>query len=110
MPASWDTKWGSRRVRHDPPTLAEALAAAQGLTDEPQGQIEIAANLMGVGVAEAKAEMQKLAPDRRATRLVEAPGRDKGTRTVVVERKASRRMIGKPSLGQPQGAISLARR
>lgn len=95
MSATWNTKWGTRRVRHDPPTLAEAIAAAQGLTDDLQGQIQIAAGLMGVSVVEAKAELQKLAPDRRATRLVAATSRDKGTRTVVVERKASRRIIAK---------------
>jgi hypothetical protein len=94
MSTTWNTKYGSRRVRHDPPTLAEAIAAAQGLTDDLQGQIQIAADLMGVTLAEAKAEMQKLSPDRRAIRLVAAPSKE-GTRTVIVERKASRRMIGK---------------
>ena len=94
MSVTWTTKYGTRRVRYDPPTLAEAIAAAQGLTDEVAGQIEIAAELMGVPAATVKAEMQRLAPDRRATRLVAAPSRD-GTRTVVVERKASRRMIAK---------------
>lgn len=92
MSATWTTKYGKRRVRHDPPTLAEAIAAAQGFIDDVQGQVQIAAELMGVSVAEAKAEMQKLAPDRRATRLVAAPSRD-GTRTVIVERKASRRVV-----------------
>jgi len=94
MSATWNTKYGTRRVRHDPPTLAEAIAAAQGLTDDLPGQIEIAAGLMGVSAAEVKAEMQRLAPDRRATRLVSAPSRE-GARTVVVERKASRRVIAK---------------
>ena len=98
---TWDTKWGSRRVRNDPPTLAEAIAAAQGLTDDQQGQIAIAAELMGVSVAQAKAEMLKLAPDRRATRLVAAPARDKGTRTVVVERKTSRRVLSKDLMARP---------
>lgn len=111
MSATWDTKWGPRRVRNDPPTLAEAIAAAQGLTDDLQGQIAIAADLMGVPVAEAKAEMQKLAPDRRISRIVSAPARDKGIRTVVVERKASRRVIAKDVTGrQLSGAASLAKR
>ena len=94
MSATWNTKYGTRRVRHDPPTLAEAITAAQGLTDDLHDQVEIAASLMGVSPAEVKAEMQRLAPDRRATRLVSAPSRE-GTRTVVVERKASRRVIAK---------------
>lgn len=92
MSASWNTKYGPRKVRHDPPTLSEAIAAAQGLTDDPAGQIEIAADLMGVAGAEVRAEMQKLMPDRRTTRLVAAPSRDKGVRTVVVEKKTSRRV------------------
>jgi hypothetical protein len=100
MSATWNTKYGSRRVRYDPPTLAEALAAAQGFTDDLSGQLQIAAELMGVSVAEAKAEMQKLSPDRRTTRLVSAPARD-GMRTVVVERKASRRVLAKTAPATP---------
>ena len=92
MSATWNTKYGTRRVRHDPPTLAEAIAAAQGLTDDAPGQIEIAAQLMGVTGAEVRAEMQKIMPDRRVTRLVSTPSRDKSVRTVVVEKKTSRRV------------------
>ena len=95
MSASWNTKWGTRKVRHDPPTLSEAIAAAQGLSDDAAEQAEIAAGLIGMPVAEVKAEIQKLAPDRRAVRLVTAPSRDKGVRTVIVERKASRRVIAR---------------
>ena len=40
---TWKTKYGSRRVRHDPPTLEEAIIAAQGLTDSVSAQVEIAA-------------------------------------------------------------------
>ena len=94
MSATWNTKYGSRRVRQDPPTLAEAIAAAQGLTDDVQGQVQIAAGLMGVTLDEAKSEMQKLAPDRRAIRMVTAPSKE-GPRTVIVERKASRRLVAK---------------
>ena len=104
MPVTWMTKYGARRVRHDPPTLAEAIAAAQGLTDDPQGQMQIAAELMGAPLAEVKAEMQKLSPDRRVTRIVSAPARD-GVRTVIVERKASRRLVAKgPAVAWRAGA------
>ena len=92
MSVTWNTKWGTRRVRQDPPTLAEAVAAAQGLTDDADQQIEFAATLMGVDVAEARAEAKKLASDRRATMTVVAPTRDRGARTIVVERRTSRRM------------------
>ncbi len=94
MSVTWMTKYGARRVRHDPPTLAEAIVAAQGLTDDPQGQLQIAADLIGAPLAEVKAAMQKLNVDRRSTRIVSAPARD-GVRTVVVERKTSRRLGAK---------------
>ncbi|MGD0634072.1 MAG: hypothetical protein ABSA13_07320 [Beijerinckiaceae bacterium] len=100
MSTTWNTKYGTRRVRHDPPTLSEAIAAAQDLTDDPAAQIEIAAGLMDVPLDEVKLEMQKLAPpERRVTRTVTitAPARDKdhAPRTVIVERKASRRVIAR---------------
>lgn len=108
MSETWMTKYGSRKVRHDPPTLAEAIAAAQGLTDDFAGQIQIAADLMGANPADVKAEMQRLSPDRRATRLVSAPSRE-GARTVVVERKASRRVIAKSAMAG-EGPSSIAGR
>lgn len=95
MTASWNTKWGPRKIRHDPPTLTEAIAAAQDLSNDPAEQAEIAAGLIGAPVADVRVEMQKMTPDRRAVRLVTTPGRDKGLRTVVVERKASRRVIAR---------------
>ena len=97
MSATWQTKYGSRRVRHDPPTLAEALSAAEGLTDDQEQQAIIAAELMGVPAIEGKAELKGLAPDhRRSTLTMVAPMRDKGARTIVVERKASRRFLTPP--------------
>ena len=92
MSANWNTRWGKRRVRHDPPTLAEALVAAQGLTDDGDQQIELAAMLMGVDVDEAKTEAARLASHRRSTVTI-ASTRDNGLRTIVVERRTSRRLI-----------------
>ena len=37
----WETKDGKRRVRRDPPTIEEAVVAAQGLTPELKEQIEL---------------------------------------------------------------------
>jgi len=51
MSEVWNTKYGPRRVRFDPPTLNEAIAAARGLTDELQLQAEIAASLMDLPCA-----------------------------------------------------------
>jgi hypothetical protein len=90
MADSWDTKYGSRRVRHDPPTLDEAVAAAQGLSDELNEQIEIAAGLMDLPVELVRAEVLKSASPRHAARVVTATGREGAGRTVIVERKTRR--------------------
>jgi hypothetical protein len=41
MSEVWDTKDGRRRVRRDPPTIEDAVLAAQGLTDDIDGQVDI---------------------------------------------------------------------
>jgi hypothetical protein len=47
MGTTWKTKWGARRVRKDPPTIEEALIAAESLTSDLAQRVEIAASLMG---------------------------------------------------------------
>lgn len=91
MSTTWNTKYGPRRVRHDPPTLKEAIIAAQGLTDQLQEQIEIAAGLMDLPIETVRAEVMKAAPPRNAARIVAPPNREGTTRSVIVERKVSRR-------------------
>eukprot|EP01037_Dinobryon_pediforme_P032230 gene32230-37074_t len=94
MAAGWNTKYGSRRVRYDPPVLAEAIEAAKGLTDDPEGQAEIAAQLMDLPVAEVRAEIAKLAAEARKSRTltITAPRRGGQTKAVVVERRS----VGRP--------------
>src|SRR5258708_36793223 len=46
MSEVWKTKYGPRRVRRDPPTVTEAVAAARGLTADLQEENEVAASLM----------------------------------------------------------------
>ena len=94
MAAGWNTKYGSRRVRHDPPVLAEAIAAAEGLTDDPAGQAEIAAQLMDMPVEAVRAEMAKMAAEAKKTRTltINAPRRGGQTKAVVVERRS----VGRP--------------
>ncbi len=93
MSNTWNTKYGTRRVRHDPPTLKEAIVAAQGLTDQLQEQIEIAAALMDLPVETVRAEFQKETPNRIAGRIVTPMTREAGARTVIVERKIARRVV-----------------
>jgi hypothetical protein len=61
MSENWNTKYGPRRVRRDPPTLEEAIFAAIGITDDQSAQAEIAASLMGLPVDAVTAEVKKVA-------------------------------------------------
>ena len=100
----WKTKYGPRRVRRDPPTVAEAVAAARGLTDNVQEQIEIAASLMNVPPDQVKPEVLKAATSRKEASTVAFVGRPGAPRTVVVERVPSRR----PTAGKPDVRKGLA--
>ena len=61
MSEDWNTKYGTRRVRRDPPTLDEAIFAAIGITDDQEAQAEIAASLMGLPIESVLAEVKKVA-------------------------------------------------
>lgn len=65
------------RVRHDPPTLLEAAVAAQGFTDDPEHQAEIAAQLMGAPLDAARAAVAE------AARIAAAEAREAARRTIV---------------------------
>ena len=92
MSADWNTKYGTRRVRHDPPTLDEAIFAAIGITDDQAQQAEIAAALMGMPLDVVQAEVKKQARSNSritATRVI--AGEQGAQRSVVVERRTVRR-------------------
>jgi hypothetical protein len=86
----WETKDGRRRVRQDPPTLEEAVLAAQGLTEELAEQIEIVASLMEVSAEEARSAVLRLGQRKDVSRMTIA-GRVGAPRAVVVERRITRR-------------------
>jgi hypothetical protein len=92
---AWNTKYGPRRVRHDPPTIAEAIAAARDIAeDDKDAQVEIAASLMGVSREQVLAELAKLAPQPKvASSVTFTTTRTGMQRAVVVERKPARRII-----------------
>jgi hypothetical protein len=90
MSEVWDTKDGRRRVRRDPPTVEEAVLAAQGLTEQPGEQIEIVASLMEVSADEARSAVLRVGQRKDFNRLTVA-GRAGAPRAVVVERRAPRR-------------------
>lgn len=56
MALTWNTKYGRRRVKHEPPTIAEAIAAAAGLTDDHDEQVRIAAGLLNMPVEAVRSE------------------------------------------------------
>jgi len=84
----WDTKDGKRRVRRDPPTVEEAVIAAQGLTDELKEQAEIVAALMEIPIEEARGVVLRMGQRKDVNRVTVA-GRV-GPRAVVVERRTPR--------------------
>jgi hypothetical protein len=92
MSEDWNTKYGPRRVRRDPPTLEEAIFAAVGITDDQEAQAEIAAALMGLPFEEVLAEVKKAARPvlgRSTTRVI--AGEQGAQRSIVVERRVVRK-------------------
>jgi hypothetical protein len=94
----WETKDGRRRVRRDPPTVEEAVLAAQGLTDEMSEQTEIVASLMQISAEEARGAVLRLGQRKDVERVTIAarasrPGQMAAPRAVVVERRTVRRPL-----------------
>jgi hypothetical protein len=83
-------EWRSRRTRHEPPVLDEAIAAAQCLTDHVDIQIEITAQLIGLPEDEIRQAVLQAAARSRAPRAFSTPDRKNTTRVVVVERRSPR--------------------
>ena len=96
MSEVWDTKDGRRRVRRDPPTLEDAVLAAQGLTDDVDGQIEIVMSLMQVSAEEARGAILKMGQRKDTSRFTIA-GAAGAPRAVVVERRLSRAAALRPT-------------
>jgi hypothetical protein len=100
MSTTWNTKYGKRRVRHDPPTLEEAISAARDLTDDLDQQAEIAAGLMDRPLDEVRAVLAKTpVPRKSAVTVAFTGGRTGAPRAVVVERKPTRRLMTARGLG-----------
>ena len=98
MEEIWDTKDGRRRVRRDPPTIDEAVLAAQGLTDEVSEQTDIVASLMHISADEARGAVLRLVQPKNTARLTitsrsSRPGQASTPRAVVVERRVTRRPV-----------------
>jgi hypothetical protein len=96
MNTVWNTKWGRRRVRKEPPTMEEALIAAEALTVDPTQKAEIAASLIGAPIEDVKAFAARQAAQSRGRSTLVA-GR---TRAVVVEYKRPRTIRPVAPLGR----------
>ena len=92
MGVTWKTKYGLRRVRvTPPPTIEDALFAAEGLTPSLEQQIQFAAGLMGVPVEQARLEAQRSVAQRRLAPSTSS--RLRGTTApVAIVRKSPRRL------------------
>jgi hypothetical protein len=92
----WNTEYGPRRVRQEPPGLEEAIFAAVGLADDPADQAAIAASLMEVPIETVQVAMLKRRQSK-TTANVTFTNRAGVQRAVVVERKAPRRTARYPT-------------
>ncbi|MGA7789663.1 MAG: hypothetical protein WCA56_16035 [Xanthobacteraceae bacterium] len=95
MSEVWDTKDGRRRVRRDPPTLDDAVMAAQGMSDDVDAQVEIVMSLMQVTAEAARGAVLKMGQRKEISRFTIA-GRAGAPRAVVVERRLSRSAVLRP--------------
>src|ERR1700754_681838 len=93
MSTTWKTKFGSRRVKQEPPTLEEAIFAARGMTDDVQQQVEIAAQLMDMPLDKVRVAALKASQQKDVNRSITFTKRGGADRAVIVERKVSRRPI-----------------
>jgi hypothetical protein len=92
MSEDWNTKYGTRRVRRDPPTLEEAIFAAMGITEDLDHQAEIAASLMGMPFDAVQAEVKKANRSTGTLRVTRVIAGEQGAqRSVVVERRVTRK-------------------
>ena len=80
--------WSRRRTRYDPPGLDEAIAAAQGLTDQIESQIAIAAQL--VGLSEDEIRNRVLLAHAQTNQSRSALTRGRQTEVVVIKRRSLR--------------------
>jgi hypothetical protein len=93
------------RIRHEPPSLEEAVEAAAGITDDLQLQAEFAAELMGLGVDDVlpavKAAARAAAAPKRTLSIAAPHGSHQPERKVIVEHRTSRRIAPGAPVGRP---------
>ena len=90
------------RVRYDPPTLEEAVFAAQGLTEDLAEQAEIAAGLMDATIEDVRPLVAKASARKAAGARLIISSRPGSQRTVVVERA---RVFRRPGATSPARSV-----
>jgi hypothetical protein len=81
---------GQRTTRHEPPGIEEAIIAAQGLADDVESQVEIAAALIGMPQDEVRPLVLKSRTPSIGSRVRSVASGREGSRAVVVERRRIR--------------------
>jgi hypothetical protein len=90
MSVTWKTKYGMRSVRVDPPpTVEDALFAAEGLTPIVEQQVAIAAGLLLAPIEEVRSEAKRILGEKTTHTIIQDHRRGPMS-SVAVVRKTSR--------------------
>lgn len=81
------------RIKKCPPTIEEAIIAAQGLADDIEGQVEIAAGFMGVAQDDVRPLVVQAFQEAQNTEKRVISDRRGAERSVIVERTRVRRPV-----------------
>ncbi|MGE0628229.1 MAG: hypothetical protein AB7O43_10425 [Hyphomicrobiaceae bacterium] len=90
------------RVKNEPPTMEEAMLAAEGMSTDLKQQVEIAAMLLGLEASD-EGTAKALIAARPRGKTVEVGGHGRAARSVVVvERKTRARVMAPRGAGSPK--------
>lgn len=98
------------RIKKCPPTIEEAIIAAQGLADDIEGQVEIAAGFMGVAQDDVRPLVMQAFQEAQMTEKRVIADRRGAERSVIVERTRVRRPVGSPVNSMGSAAVIVERR
>jgi hypothetical protein len=86
------------RIKKCPPTIDEAIVAAQGLADDVDAQVEIAAGFMGVAAEDVRPLVIAAAQEARSVERRVVADRHGAERAVIVERARPRGATSRPAV------------
>ncbi|HEY8578996.1 MAG TPA: hypothetical protein VIL72_03865 [Beijerinckiaceae bacterium] len=97
------------RIKKCPPTIEEAIVAAQGLADDVDGQVEIAAGFMGVSPDEVRPLVLAAAQEAKAVERRVISDRKGSERAVIVERTRGRAPLAGADRSRPAVVVERTR-